>query len=102
MYQVTMAAVQPLSEHIQSASIPTDPAVVTVYILLLGSAWLVWVGNRNSGASGEGSEPDVPSDAGSDADSTGEGDASGRSHTKANRKLTRAQRRRRGSINWIQ
>ena len=96
---------------------PTEPAAIVVYVLLAGSVWLVWAGNRTSGNTGEGESRSPPESGDTDLDSdpdvearsadagSSEGRAGGRTTSRGKRKkrkLTREQRRRRGHINWIQ
>lgn len=116
MLYTVMAVVRPaLSLGVaRAALIPTEPSAIAVYALLAWSLILVWLGNRGSDvedtqAEGEGDAAGKEDDpASTDEDARG-GRASsatrgqrGRSGQRGRRKLTRAQKRRRGHINWIQ
>lgn len=87
--------------HVIAAQLPTEPAVVAAYALLVGFVGLVWVGNRRSGR--PQSSEDGGSTAGGPATAIEGGDASAEGRPSSRpRKLTKAQRRRRGHIDWIQ
>lgn len=77
-----------------TASIPTEPQAIAAYALLSWFGVMIWLGNRNSGTSG--SAPGGGSEASAEA---GDGSGPGKPGKK---KLSRAQRRRRGNIDWIQ
>lgn len=122
MLYTVMAIVRPaLSLGVARATlIPTEPPAIAVYALLAWALILVWLGNRGSDvedtraegeadAPGKGNEPaSIDEEArGSDLSSTTRGSRGqsrnrGRSGKRERRKLTRAQKRRRGHIDWIQ
>lgn len=116
MLHALMAVVRPSPfDHLHLASPPTEPEALAVYALVGWAAWLVWAGNRKSG---EGREESSSESSGTDSDSdppvggrsadieTAAGDKAGRDSRSRGkgkeRKLTRAERRRRGHIDWIQ
>ena len=105
---------------IVAVSVPTDPQAIAAYTLLAWFGAMIWIGNRRSGAPGvqDPNESDLNPDLSSQATDLGEsplaggstGNDGGGGHSgwesskrpKGRKKLTRAQRRRRGNINWIQ
>ena len=111
MLHIIAAAVRPAATYgaVQTAAIPTEPQALAIYILLAWSFFAVWVGNRNSD-SGEGEAPET--DEGDDDPRSAEGDDGSAQPAERNRraerrrtggrKLSRAQRRKRGHIDWIQ
>lgn len=122
MLYTVMAVVRPtLSLGVaRAALIPTEPSAIAVYALLAWSLILVWLGNRGSDvedtqaegqadAAGKGNDPASTDEeaGGSDLSSTtrgsrGRGGDRGRDRKRGRKKLTRAQKRRRGHIDWIQ
>ncbi len=119
MYPLVMALVRPsLHDSVHPSTIPTEPEAIAVYALLAWSIWLVWMGNRSSKVAAEnaddsseeqsdGKSESKPTHSTTDIDAPGavrprQGHGTERRGKKAKKKLTRAQRRRRGHIDWIQ
>lgn len=117
MTHVILTVVWPSSmDTLKAAALPTDPPALAAYTLLVWFVLLVWWGNRGSGKKDEGAEGGVEgasdssksggADAGEAEAEGGGGDGPRKNRRTAPRgsrgKLSRAQRRRRGYINWIQ
>jgi hypothetical protein len=116
MLQTVMAVVHPELTHgvARAALIPTEPHAIAVYALVAWSIVLVWLGNRGSdvedvqaeGEAGVEGTQDDPAPAeeetkASRASSAARGKRDRRAK-RGSKKLTRAQKRRRGHIDWIQ
>lgn len=116
MLQIVMAVVRPALDHgvARAALIPTEPQAIAVYALLAWSVLLVWLGNRGSGVDDEEAEGGTSAEGKEDAPASTDPGARERGASAASRgkrvqgrqrgrkKLTRAQKRRRGHITWIQ
>jgi hypothetical protein len=87
-------------QHVQQASIPTEPEAIAVYVLLLIGGWAVWQGNRGPApATGDDEAPSSGDAEDGASTSTSQRPKPRRSERRGKNK---AKRRRQGRIDWIQ
>ena len=110
MFYIITAAVCPAATHaaVRAALIPTEPQAIAVYVLLAWSFFAVWAGNRSSSdadvddTEADGTEEDRSSENEDGADEANDARGVVRRRRKRRKSLSRAQRRKRGHVNWIQ
>lgn len=97
MFEIIAAAPGPPSDIVvQRAEIPTDPASLFIYFLLLVAFWVIWHGHRTSGRvedpPGSSTDPEDSGPSGTNRKSKRKGRA---------RKERRRKRQNPDRIDWI-